>query len=256
MGLRDWAVACAFFGMALLSGAEPAHACPGDECAASLAFEAYGPATAGKSGVLVVFLHGSVSAGGPADYMYGYARRFSEAHPDVVSVALLAPGYYDRKGRRSDGSDAGRRLSDDTEALIPALESLRARFRARKLLVLGHSKGAMNMGGVLGKKPGLIQGAVLVAGIYDTEALAKDRNRPQNGVDGIKLVSRIPKSTRIILVHGDADREVRISQSQMFEEQARRAGLPVRLVTLAGVEHNFNGALSSAAIDALDRLVN
>ncbi len=228
-------------------------ACSGPDCAGTLAYEAFGDVKSPKS--LVVFLHGSVSAGGPADYMYGPARRFAEAHPDVVAVALLAPGYYDRKGKRSAGSDAGRRLSDDTDEIIPALEELRRRYKPRKMFVFGHSKGAMNMGGVLAKKPGLADGAVLLAGIYDIPALAEYRRRAQNGVSTIDMVNRIPKSARIVLVHGDVDKDVPLSQSVDFEKKAKAAGVQVRLIALEGVGHDFNGPLSATGIDALDALV-
>lgn len=230
------------------------HACSGDDCAGSLAYQAYGQ-TGGQPRAIAVFLHGAVSAGGAADYMYDYARRFADAHPQVVSVALLAPGYYDRNGKRSAGSDAGRRLSDDTDALIGALQALRAKFRADRIIVVGHSKGGMNLGGILGKAPGLISGAVLVAGIYDLQSLAVYRNRPQAGIQGIDLVDRIAKSTRIVLVHGDSDRDVPIAQSLAFDEKARAAGLDSKVVVLPGATHSWGGVLASTAMTQLGSLV-
>jgi dipeptidyl aminopeptidase/acylaminoacyl peptidase len=228
-------------------------ACEGQDCAGPLAYQAYGSTDNPKA--LVVFLHGSVSAGGPADYMYNYARKFSLTYPKVLSIALLAPGYYDRQGKRSDGSDAGRRLSDDTDAVIAALKILKSKYKTDSVFVLGHSKGAMNMGGVLGKEPGLVNGAVLVAGIYDLQALASYRNRAQNGIQGIDLVSRIPPPTRIVLVHGDRDTEVPLSQSVAFNQRAQEAKISSKLVVLEGAAHNFSGPVSQAAIEQLGELV-
>ncbi len=223
------------------------------ECAGTLAYQAYGNTENPKS--IVVFMHGAVSSGGPADYMYSYARRFAINHPDVVAIALLGPGYFDRDGKRSQGSDANRRLADDTDPIIGALEYFSTQYKTQKIYVLGHSKGAMNMAGILGKKPGLITGAVLVAGVYDLHALAAYRNRGQSGIQGIDLVSKISKETKIVLVHGDADRDVPIAQSIAYDKKARNAGLSSQLITLQGQGHNFSGQVSKSAIEQLVLLI-
>ncbi len=246
----------AFAAATLLLAQAASLACGGPDCAASLAYEAFGGSPGKPPRALAVFLHGSVSAGGPADYMYGTARRFAEGHKDVVAIALLAPGYYDRNGKRSDGSDAGRRLSDDSDAVIDALEALRAKYKPRRLVVLGHSKGAMNLGAILGKRPGLIGGAVLVAGVYDLQALSQTRGRAQYGIEALQYVSVIPRGVRVILIHGDQDGEVPMSQSFAFETRAKASGVAAKLVLVEGVGHNFNGQLSGPAVDALGRLVD
>lgn len=247
------AVVPLFLALLVLLNAPAARACTAPECAASLAYEAFGaeknPAT------MVVFLHGSVSAGGPADYMYRYARQIADAHPNVLAVALLAPGYYDRKGKKSDGSDAGRRMSDDTAAIVPAIEALRSRYKPKRIVLVGHSKGAANMGGVLVKRPGLANGAVLVAGIFDPDAMSGYRRRSVDGPDVTKNAARIGKGTRVILVHGDADGEVPISESIAFEQKARASGASVTLVTVSGAGHNFGGAISAATMSAIESLL-
>lgn len=228
-------------------------ACTGSDCSGSLAYEAFGVQQ--NPSTMVVFLHGSVSAGGAADYMYRYARQLASSHPNVLAVALLAPGYYDRNGKKSDGSDGQRRMKDDTAEIIPALEALRARYKPKRIILVGHSKGAANMAGVLVKKPGLANGAVLVAGIYDPDAISAYRRRSVDGPEVTANAARIGKSARIILVHGDADGEVPIAQSTAFEQKARASGVAITLVTVSGAGHNFNGAVSAATMSAIESLI-
>lgn len=242
------------FGLILTFIHLSATACSGENCAGPLAFQAYGNNP--KPRALVIFLHGSVSAGGPADYMYKYAKQVSENHGDVVSIALLAPGYYDRYGKQSDGSDSGRRLSDDTDALIEAIEVLSAKYGTRQVYGVGHSKGAMNLAGILGKKPNLISGAILVAGIYDLQAISTTRGRFQNGIQGIDLLPNVSKKTKIILIHGDEDTVVPLSQSVNYTQKAIEIGLEPELIIIPNGAHDFNKSLGTLMIEKLNQLIN
>jgi predicted esterase len=229
-----------------------AFACSGEDCAGSLAYQAYGNNPKPKA--LVIFLHGAVSSGGPADYMYKYAKQLSENHTDVISIALLAPGYYDRYGKQSDGSDSGRRLSDDTDPLIDSIKALSAKYGTRQIYAIGHSKGAMNLAGIIGKEPELISGAILVAGIYDLQALSTTRGRIQSGIQGIDLLPTVSKKTKIILIHGDSDSTVPLSQSLIYAQKARDLGLKPELIVIPDGEHNFNRQLATLVIDQLNQL--
>ncbi|MDR3375122.1 MAG: prolyl oligopeptidase family serine peptidase [Ancalomicrobiaceae bacterium] len=233
----------------------PAMACTGDSCAAGLAYEAFGAATQGQKPILVVFVHGSVSKGGPADYMYPYAKRFAEGHKNVVAVALLQPGYYDANGKRSDGSDGGRRLPDNTSEITAAVRALQSRFGARSVFAVGHSMGSMNLGVIIGTQPDLLKGVVLTSGVYDTNALSEYRHKPQGGVSGLNAVSGISKAITIVAVHGTADDVVPIDQSRHFIAAAQQRGLNAKLVEVSGVGHDWSGALPQAVMSALDRLV-
>jgi predicted esterase len=242
------------FSLMLVLAFTNAIACSGEDCAGSLAYQGYG--NNAKPKAVVIFLHGSVSSGGPADYMYKYAKQFSENHADVISIALLAPGYYDRNGKQSDGSDSGRRLSDDTDSLIEAIKVLSAKYGTRRIYAVGHSKGAMNLAGILGKQPGLISGAILVAGVYDLQTLANSRGRMQNGIQGIDLLPSVSKETRIILIHGDNDSDVPLSQSLSYTQKARDLGLKPELIVIPNEGHSFNRPLSTTVIEQLNQLVN
>jgi pimeloyl-ACP methyl ester carboxylesterase len=127
---------------ALIAAGAGASACEGGDCANGLAYSAYGPA---KATTLAVFLHGDVSSGGPADYMYSYAKNFAASRRNVVAVAILRPGYYDSAGKRSSGSDGGRRdtfHASNNRSIAGAIQELKAKYGATRVIALGHSAGA------------------------------------------------------------------------------------------------------------------
>jgi hypothetical protein len=63
----------------------------------------YGPA---EPGAIVIWLHGDVSSGGPANYHFALAQRTAEhlSASSVMAVALVRPGYPDGTGASSSVS--------------------------------------------------------------------------------------------------------------------------------------------------------
>lgn len=133
----------------------------------------------GDGPVMAVLLHGDVSRGGPADYLYERASRLAAENPALTVVALLRPGYYDREGRRSPGDNTDRfdhYTSANNALLATTLTNLRTAHGTRRLIALGHSGGAAQLGVVIGKYPGLVDGAVLAACPCDLEAWRQHRD--------------------------------------------------------------------------------
>ncbi|MGO4283693.1 hypothetical protein [Bosea sp. TAB14] len=244
---------------AVLFGGAGALACDGDTCANGLAYEAFGAAPGGGTRpVLAIFVHGDVSAGGPADYMYGHARRFAAGRKNVVAVALLRPGYYDRAGRRSDGSDNGRRdtfQSGNNSAVAGAIQELKRIYNARSVVALGHSGGAGTIGVVAGSHPGLINGLVLVSCPCDVPAWYASRGRrPGAAQSPVDYVSGIPAGTPIVTVTGQADDNTRPELAADYVAKVQARGLPAR-AQIVGGGHNFGGALAATSVSALAAMV-
>jgi acetyl esterase/lipase len=98
-----------------------------------------------------------------------------------------------------------------------------------------------------------VQGAVIWYGIFDFAPMAA---RPEAAVtaflgckencrEAIRLASPITyldsKDPPFLLVHGEQDRTVNVSQSRNFEAAARKLGLKVRSIYIPGVDHSFVG---------------
>lgn len=241
--------------LAWLAAWSPARACEGAGCSNGLVYEAFGPAPGAGRPVLAFFIHGDVSAGGPADYMVAHARQFAASRKNVVAIALLRPGYYDRGGRQSAGSDNGRRdtfHSGNNRAVAGAIRELKQRYGARGAVALGHSGGAGTIGVIAGSDPGLLNGIVLAACPCDVAAWNASRGRrggfsSQSPVD---YLSGVAPGTAIVAVTGQSDDNTRPELATDYVAKAQARGLSARVQLVAG-GHNFNGPLSSAAVAAL-----
>jgi pimeloyl-ACP methyl ester carboxylesterase len=232
-----------------------AEACTGGACAGGLAYEAFGESTAGPSPVLAVFVHGDVSSGGPADYMYGTARSFAAGRRGVVAVALLRPGYYDRAGKQSGGSDNGRRdtfYATNNRIVAAAITELKQKYKARKVVALGHSGGAGAIGVVASSSPGLIDGMVLVSCPCDVPrwmATRNGQNRAMSSQSPVDFISGLPRGLPVVAVTGQDDDNTRPLLATEYVGKAQAAGIRATARVVPG-GHGFNG-ISGAAVSAL-----
>jgi predicted esterase len=208
----------------------------GKEC---LVYKAFG----GKAPLLAVFLHGDVSAGGPADYLFRYAKEY--ARPGgVVGVALVRPGYYDAENHRSTGDDHGRGdnyTEHNIGAIADAIVRLKDRFGAARVALIGHSGGAAVAGVILGRHPGLASGAVLFSCPCDLEQHARDRRRrrPYQSLSPHSFASQIPQGTRVIAVSGSDDSVVYSHLSKRYAEMLAARGVRAEYREIQNATHSF-----------------
>src|SRR5678815_5215879 len=120
--------------------------------------------------LMIIWLHGDVSSGGPADYHFASAEQAVKqfATVKVLSVALVRPGYPDGSGGSSSvallqGGRSDHYTKENLNEVGTAIERLRAKFQPKKVVVVGHSGGAATAAVLLGMKPKLIDAAVLVS---------------------------------------------------------------------------------------------
>ncbi|MDW3118416.1 MAG: alpha/beta hydrolase [Roseovarius pacificus] len=115
---------------------------------------------------LVVVVHGDVSKGGPATYHYDLARRIADQNRGVTVFALVRPGYTGQSGAKSPGSNNGRRdhYTKQNNALVAkTIQNLAKATGNSKVIGIGHSGGAAQVGAIAGMYPGLIDSAILVS---------------------------------------------------------------------------------------------
>ena len=117
---------------------------------------------------LVVVLHGDAPP--PYEnpsYQYRFAAKVAAENKDVLAVGLLRPGYTDPKGNYSEG-ERGQLNGDNwnaqnTDAIAEAIDKLKSLYRARNVIVAGHSGGAAITVNILGRHPELVDAALLVS---------------------------------------------------------------------------------------------
>ncbi|MEO8485915.1 MAG: alpha/beta fold hydrolase [Betaproteobacteria bacterium] len=218
----------------------------------------YGPATADT---LVVWLHGDVSSGGPATYHFALAERTaaSLASKGVAVVALVRPGYPDDAGASSSVSamHAGRNdhyTKENVSEVGAAIDRLRERTKAKRVVVAGHSGGAATAAILLGMKPKSIDAAVLVACPCDTVAWRAGRRAWTRSENPIAWADRVDPAAFVIALTGQADDNTSPALAQAYVDALRARKIDATFMPLPGETHN--GAVRAAAVgEAIVRAV-
>jgi predicted esterase len=213
---------------------------------------------AGSSPTLMVVLHGDASSGGPADYLFDFAERL--AHPGVVSVALLRPGFNDKSGRTSQGTHHGRSDSytpANIAAVGHAIEALKKQYRPKRTILVGHSGGAAIAGVLIGKSPALAQAAVLVSCPCDLARWRKERSGSPwtRSESPSSYIGKVPTTTTVIAITGTDDDNTRPALAQDYVAQLAKRGVPASFEAAKGAGHGFNQELSAVAAAAIRKLI-
>lgn len=227
----------------------------GGEC---LIVRSFGTATPGAPPVLVVVLHGDVSAGGPANYHFPIATAVAEAHRGTIAVAVVRPGYEDGDGGQSTGTHFGRTDSYTTtniDAVAGVVAKLKAHHAPRRTILVGHSGGAATAAVILGRHPGLADAAVLVACPCNLVQWRASRGRPAwiRSESPDRWIGGIPARTRVVAITGGADDNTLPFLAERYVEQLRAVGLAAQVEILPGATHNgaFRDPAVARAIAAL-----
>lgn len=208
---------------------------------------------------LVVWLHGDVSSGGPANYHVAAAERAAtELGGKVLSVALVRPGYPDGSGNESTVAllQSGRSdhyTKENVEEVGAAIEHLRDRYKPKTLIVVGHSGGAATTAILLGLKPALINDAVLVACPCDTVAWRAGRKPWTRSENPMAWTDKVGSSTKVIALTGDNDDNTAPSLAQSYVAALSGRGIAATFRTIPGGNHNsaFRSELVTQALKDL-----
>lgn len=209
---------------------------------------------------LLIWLHGDVSSGGPANYLFPIAEKAAEDLTawKVRSIAVVRPGYPDGTGQSSSVAflHGGRRdhyTLQNIEELIGAIRNLQARYSAQNVVVVGHSGGAAMAASLLGMAPGLVHGAVLVSCPCDLTLWRIGRNPWNRSEDPIKWVGKVPPTTRVIALTGEADDNTTPQLAQTYVDALQKLGVSAVYQGIPNEGHNsvVKSPMVSTAIERL-----
>jgi pimeloyl-ACP methyl ester carboxylesterase len=207
-----------------------------------LLMRAYGSQT---PKVLLVWLHGDLGAGGNADYHFPQAEASSIEFSEhtVLAVALVRPGYPDGSGESSSVAflHSGRTDHHTEENLLQvgaAIERLKSHYKAERVIAIGHSGGASTIASLLGLRPGLIDGAVLVACPCDMAQWRQGRRAWGRSEDPMSLVPRIPRNSTVIALTGERDDNTLPDLAVKYAEALTARGIKASFRAVPGASHN------------------
>lgn len=135
-----------------------------------------------------------------------------------------------------------------------AIERLRARYKPRTVIVVGHSGGAATAAILLGLKPGLIDGAVLVACPCDLVAWRKERRAWGMSENPIQWVNQVDPAVRVIALTADRDDNTlpELARSYVKALQVRKVNAIFR--SLPNESHN-SSFRSPEVLNAVQQLI-
>ena len=211
--------------------------------------------------VLVVWLHGDTSGGGPATSHYRVAEQAAKrfAAEGVLNVGLIRPGYEDEDGRQSDGSNYGRSdnyTKDNMEIVGGAIERLKQHYHPQRVVVVGHSGGAATAANLLGMMPGLVDAALLVSCPCDLVAWrANGRKNPWSRSENpAKWLDSVRPPVRVIALTGEDDPNTGSYFARTYIENLQKRNVQASFELVPGADHN--GAFKSPIVlDTLAELI-
>jgi pimeloyl-ACP methyl ester carboxylesterase len=195
--------------------------------------------------VMIVWLHGDVTSGGPANYHFAIAEQVVKQFETikVLSVALVRPGYPDGSGDSSSvallqGGRADHYTKENIMEVSTAIERLRAKFQPKKVVIVGHSGGAATAAVLLGMKPKLADAAVLVSCPCELGAWRAGRRQWSRSENPIKWVDGVDPSTRVVALTGAKDDNTPPELARMYVEALRARGVDATFRLLFDETHN------------------
>lgn len=209
---------------------------------------------------MVVWLHGDVSSGGPANYHFAYAQQFSkEAFAGkVLSIALVRPGYPDGSGASSSVAESSSGRSDhytreNLAEVGAAIERLRAKYKPARVIVASHSGGAATTASLLGMKPGLIDTALLVSCPCDLVAWRAGRRAWSKSENPPSWIDKIAPTTKVIALSGEKDDNTVPDLARNYIEalRARKIDATFQLVPKADHNSTFKPANTFAVLQGV-----
>ena len=214
----------------------------------------YGNSASTTPDAMVVFIHGDVSSGGPANYHFRLAEK--EASTKIATIALVRPGYPDGAGNASSGDSNGRADNYTRENIAEvgtAIEHLRDHFKPGRVILVGHSGGSATAAVLLGSMPKLAAGAVLVSCPCDIVRWRTGRRPWPQSESPIAWADKVDPATRVIALTGTQDENTSAELAQAYVATLKARGIDASFIAVPNANHNhaFDSTLVTEAIASL-----
>jgi pimeloyl-ACP methyl ester carboxylesterase len=235
-------------GVFLCSGTAFAQGCPQadgvnrvDGQMECLAIQTTKSAKSSKSRNLLVYLHGDSSRGGLFDRHFKYFKPLASA--DTVFVGMIRPGYADSKKNASTGDSMGggdNYTAHNVDAVANALQALKSKYSARRLVVVGYSGGAATAAVILGRHPALIDNAVLIACPCDLNIRRQGwaNNIVRRSISPHEVAHSVFKTAQVTAITGDADINTTPEQVKGYIATLKARGVKARYSEVPQATHD------------------
>lgn len=193
-----------------------------------------------KASNLLVYLHGDSSRGGRFDRHFKHFRRFADQN--TVFVGMIRPGYADSNKNASTGDKMGggdNYTAHNVDAVAHALLALKAKYSARRLVVVGFSGGAATAGVILGRHPELIDSAVLIACPCDLTIRRQGwKNQTRRSISPHEVAGSVFKTAQVTAITGNADINTTPEQVTGYIATLKAHGVKARYLEVPKATHD------------------
>ncbi len=190
---------------------------------------------------LVIFIHGDQSDMKAVTSMPRLAKNI-QLPSDVIKVFILRPGYFDAQGNESTGYNYGRRdsyTSENIDEVTAAIQSLQKFYGLKNTVLVGHSGGAAYVGVMIGRTPGIANGALLLSCPCDISSWRSDHQaQPWGSLSPINFHKTIPTTTRVIAITGDNDNNTREHLAKEYVAALTKRGVNANYISAVNTAHN------------------
>jgi pimeloyl-ACP methyl ester carboxylesterase len=198
--------------------------------------------------ILVVLLHGDSGGGLAQRHLDRWTKTANIlSGPNQTLVFLVRPGYRSPVG---DSSGWANQHDDDytagnVERVATALQNLRVRYNASKVIVIGHSGGAAIAALLLGRFPTALDGAILVGCPCDVPLWRQHRGAQRgrqtswpNSLNPMDAVANIPANKVVFAVTGSLDDNTLPTFAQAWVTAANTRGVKATFILAPDVDHS------------------
>ena len=199
---------------------------------------------------LVIFIHGDSGSSSVSSrrLFTHYGQQLESLNKLGLNTVVLArPGYPLSDGRRTSGystADYDNYTPVIVAGIAEAVANLRAHYKPSRVVLLGHSGGAMISGLLAGKHPGTADAAVLVGWGCDTvdwrawRIFSAGRKGAWNSsLSAEKFLGGVPQSMPMLAITGDKDNNTKPEFGLRCTEQLKARGVPATFTAVPGKGH-------------------
>ena len=192
------------------------------------------------STTLLVYLHGDSSRGGLYDRHFKHFNGFANQH--TVFVGMIRPGYADSNKNASTGSSMGggdNYTAHNVDAVANAIQALKTKYSARRVMLVGYSGGAATAGLILGRHPDLIDDAVLIACPCDLNIRRQGwaKNIVRRSLSPHEVADKVFKTVHVTAITGAKDINTKPEQVTGYIQTLQAHGVKARYIEVPNATH-------------------
>ncbi len=187
---------------------------------------------------IIIVVHGTWDEGSNVLGRYAPFAETMNMNSDLTTIAIALPGYS-KSSMNKIKSLANKKVKNQAMRkeyvlfLGEVIESLKKKYKAKKITYIGHSAGSILGATLTGLKPELIQNIALVGGRYEL----RKENRNKGLISFSDVIDGASKDTKYLFIYGTKDKISKPKVTTEFFKKAKQKGLNAKLVKIEGAGH-------------------